>query len=77
MFTQAYCEERGGGALYACVIHTSAFSFTLFTGTTVLCNSIKDCLKLEISPNNYPGILKIHLGNIRAFCLLEMVGTLI
>ena len=25
--------------------------------STVLCNSIKDCLKLEISINNYPPIL--------------------
>ena len=41
-------------------IHPSIFSFTVFTVTTVLCNSTK----LEIIRNNYPGILKIHQGNI-------------
>ena len=44
------------------IVHTSVFSFTVFTATTVLCNSIKDCLKLGIRINNDPGILKTHQG---------------
>ncbi len=48
----------------------------MFTATTVLCNSFKDCLKLK-SLNNYPGILKIHRGEIGEFCLFGMLGTLI
>ena len=39
--------------------------------------SSKDCLKLEISRNNHPSILKIHQEIIREFCLLEMQWTLI
>ena len=58
-------------------IHTSVFSFTMFNATTVLCNSIKDCLKQETSQNNYPGIFKIHQGKIREFCLLETRITLL
>ena len=45
------------------IIHTyvtSVFSFTMFTATTVLSNSIEDCITLEINPINYPGIQKIH-----------------
>ena len=30
-------------------IHTSVFSFTVFSTTSVLCNSIKECLQLDIS----------------------------
>ena len=58
MFTQA-CDEEGmvvreeGMPLHDCVIvhtgvhsiHTSVSSFTVFTATSVLCNSIKDRLK--------------------------------
>ena len=44
-------------------IRASVFSFTKFTATTVLCNSIKVCLELEISLNNYRGILKIWREN--------------
>ena len=29
-----------------------------FTATTVFCYSIKDCLKLKMGHNNYPGILR-------------------
>ena len=36
----------------------------MFTATTVLCNSIKDCLELEISQNSYPGILNNYLRKI-------------
>ena len=50
---------------YVYTVHTSVFSFTIFTATTVCCNTIKDRCKLEISRNNYPGILKIHQGKIR------------
>ena len=59
---------RGEGRpLQACVIeHASAhtvhiivFNFTMFTTTTLLCSSIKDCLNLEISRNNYT---HIHQG---------------
>ena len=46
---------------------TSVFSFTMFTATTVLCDSIKNCLELEISRNNYPGIFKIHQRKISNF----------
>ena len=72
MFTQAYGEERmtvkgEGRSLQPCVIvHTSVhiihtyvtsvFSFTMFTATTVLSNSIKDCITLGINPIIYPGI---------------------
>ena len=89
MFTQAYGEEMmaviEGRPSHACVIvrtsvhtiHTSVFSFTMFTATAVLCSSIKVCLQPEISRNNYPGILKIHQGNIKDLCLLEMLGTLL
>ena len=61
---------------------TRVFSFTLFIATTgtVLCNSNKDCLKLEITGINYHGILTNssgNRGNIRELCLLEMLGTLI
>ena len=41
----------------------------------VLCNSIKDCLKLEISWHNYRCIFIIH-GKIREFILPEMQWTL-
>ena len=58
------------------MIHTSVFSFTMFAATTVLCNSIKDCLKLGISQNSFIGNLNIHQGKSREFCLLEMLGTL-
>ena len=37
----------------------SVFSLTMFTATTVLCNSITVCLKLETSETSYPGILKL------------------
>ena len=72
MFTQTYGEDmmtvRGerGRPLHACVIihnssvrtmHTIVFSFTMFTATIVLCNSIEDYIKLEISRNNHPGNL--------------------
>ena len=57
-------------------IHTGVFSFTIFTPTTVFCNSMKDCVKLEISTNNYPGILKIHQGKIRELGLFEILGAL-
>ena len=50
--------------------YTLVSSFTMFTATTVLCNSIKDFLKLEISQNSYPGIIKIHHENNRGFCFL-------
>ena len=40
-------------------------TFTMFTAATVPYNSIKDCLKLEISRNNYLGILKILQEKIR------------
>ena len=67
------CKRRRG-PLHACVIYipvvllvyvystvqTSVFSFTVFTAITVLCNSIKDCLKLEISQTKYHGIMKMH-----------------
>ena len=42
----------------AYTVHTSVFSFTIFTAATVLFNNNKDRLKLEISRNNYPGISK-------------------
>ena len=69
-------------------IHTSVFSFTMCTATTVPCNSIKDCFNLEISRNNYPGILKINQGKIMEisgifvwfiedFCLLDKLGIVI
>ena len=47
--------------------------------TTVLFNtgSFRVCLKLEISRNNYPGILTIQQENIRGCCLLEMLRTLL
>ena len=45
-------------------LYCSVFSFTRFTATTVPSNSIKDCLKLEISRSNYSGILKICYGKI-------------
>ena len=45
------------------VVHTSVFSFTRLTATNVLCSSIKDCFKLEITQTNYHGILKIHQEN--------------
>ena len=48
-----------GGSSHACVIvrtsvhtiHTSVFSFTMFTATNVLSNSINDRPKLEMSRN--------------------------
>ena len=40
-------------------ILTRVFGFTMFTATTVLYYNIKDCLKLEISRNNYSAILYI------------------
>ena len=51
-------------SLHACVVshtsvhtmHTYVSSFSMSIATTVLCNSIKYRLKLEISRNNYPGI---------------------
>ena len=55
--------------LVTCPYH---FSFRHFT----VANSIQNCLKLEIRENNYPVIFIIHQGNIREFCLLEMLGTL-
>ena len=61
-----------GWPLHACGRYNAFFSFTMFTVTTVLCNSTK----LEIIRNNYPGILKIHQGNITEFCLYEMLVTL-
>ena len=63
--------------LLVCVIvHTSVHAIHT-SATTVVCNDIKDCLKLEICRINYPGILKIHKGNIREFCLLDMLGPLV
>ena len=43
---------------------THVFSFSVFTATTVLFSSITDYLKVEISSNNYPGILRMYRGNI-------------
>ena len=58
-------------------IHTTMFSIAMtFTATTVFCNSIKDCLKLEISRNNDPGILTNYKVNNREFFLLDTLGTL-
>ena len=66
--------RRGEGRpLHACVIvhacvhtmPTSVLSFAMFTETTGLCNSIKDCLKLEMSQNNDPEFLPIHQGKVR------------
>ena len=37
----------------------------------VLCNSNKYCLKLEISQNNYPEIMKIHQGKMWEFIFLK------
>ena len=63
-----------GRLSHACVIvgvHTvvhpihTVFSFTMFTATFLLCNSFKYCLKLEISRNNFPGIVTIHQGENR------------
>ena len=56
--------------------HTSVFSFTMFNATTVLCNSIKDCLKVEMS-RNYPWILKIHLENIGIFLQEHHLRTIV
>ena len=72
MFTQAYGEERMTVGGEGGPLHVSVFSLTMFTATTVLCNIVKDCPKLEISP----GILKIHQGNFMESLLLEMLGTL-
>ena len=72
MIAQEYGEERmavrgQGRRLQAHVIvnitvhtlHTSAFNFAMSIATTVLCNSIKDCIKLEIIYINYPRNLNI------------------
>ena len=51
----------------------------MLTATAVLCNSIIDCLKLEIPSvckNHYPGIVKIYRGKYQRIFLLEMVETL-
>ena len=53
----------------------------MFTATAVLCNSVKDCLKLETSQNNYRGILvEIHRGETREITrdlfACGIVGTL-
>ncbi len=42
----------------------------------VHCNKQRRHMKLEISWNNYHGILRLHQRNIREFCFLEMLGTL-
>ena len=62
-------------------IHTSVLNFTMFTATTVLCNIIKCCPRLEISLNNFTGILKNHQGKNKGnmgefFLFLEMLQTL-
>ena len=70
-----------GSQLSVHSIHTSVFSFTMFTATTVLCYGIKDCLKVEIRCHNYPGMFVIHQGiSLKAWepCLLACdLGLLI
>ena len=39
-------------------------SFIMFTPTTILYDSIKDCLDLEIRQNNDPGFFLIHQENL-------------
>ena len=48
---------------------------TMFTETTVFCNSIKQ--RLSQTGNNYAGMLKNHRGNIRQYCLFEMLRIVI
>ena len=48
----------------------------MFTATSILCNSIKDCLKREISKKYLSCNLENSSGKIRKFCLLEMLGML-
>ena len=54
MFIHAYGRERMNcvTVIVRTSVHTiltSVFSFTMFTATTVLCNSITDCCNMEIS----------------------------
>ena len=67
---------RGEGRpLHACVIVQICFTLSCFIMQIVHCNNIEN-VKLEMSWNNYHGILRLQQGKIKEFCFLEMLGTL-